>query len=76
MRSIEKEIDKMKYDSFLNSVEDAFGRHCSKSDGDQAMLAFAKELIEKFVSLYGGEEESDLRLDTRKIVLEYFMHQN
>jgi len=76
MRSLEKDLEKLKYDSFLNSLEEAFEKHHAGAGENEAMLAFAKELIEKFVNLYGGEDDSDLRADTRRIVLEYFMHQN
>ena len=76
MRAIRRDMDKLKYDSFLNGLEDSFEKHRCHDDSDRNLVEFAKELIEKFVSLYGDDQETELRLETRKIVLEYIMNNN
>ena len=76
MRTIRRDLEKLKYDSFLNGLEEAFEKYRSHDDTDRKLVEFAKELIEKFVSLYGDDQETELRVETRKIVMEYFMNNN
>ena len=76
MRALKKDLDKLKYDSFLNGIEDAFIAHRSHDHSDEQLIAFAKDLIERFVRLYSEDENTDLRMQTKKIVLEYIMNNN
>ena len=74
---IRQDIEKLKYDSFLNALEEAFERHRSgNTEKDRNMLEFAMDLMERFVILYGDDPNDELRMTTQKIVLEYFMNQN
>ena len=76
-RMIRQDIEQLKYDSFLNGIEEAFVRYrTGDAKKDRAMLEFAKELMERFVTLYWDEPDDEIRLTTQKVVLEYFMNQN
>ena len=69
--------DKIKYDSFLNSVEETFREYYSDDKNlNQQMLSFSQQIIEKFVDTYGDREEPPLSLETRRMVLECIMHNN
>ena len=76
MRALKKDLDKLKYDSFLNGLEDSFTVHRSHDHSDEQLIAFAKDVIERFVRLYGDDEDTELRMETKKIVLEYIMNNN
>lgn len=69
--------DKIKYDSFLNSVEETFREYYSDDETlNQQLLSFSQQIIEKFVDTYGDREEPPLSLETRRMVLECIMHNN
>jgi len=67
---------KIKYDSFLNALEETFRDHYSSDDKmNEVLLKFSQELIDHFVEMYGEEKDPMLQVETRQLVIEYFMHQ-
>lgn len=69
--------DKIKYDSFLNAIEEAFREHYSEDDNlNRILLKFSQQLIESFMETYGDGQETPLSMETRKMVMEYVMHNN
>ena len=68
---------KIKHDSFLNALEETFRDHYSSDDKmNEVLLKFSQELIDHFVEMYGDEKDPMLQVETRQLVIEYFMHQN
>ena len=69
--------DKIKYDSFLNAIEETFRNYYSDDERlNHELLLFSQQLIEKFVETYGDREESPLSLDARQMVMECILHHN
>ena len=72
-----EEWDKIKYDSFLNAIEEAFREHYSEDDNwNRILLKFSQQLIERFMETYGDGQETPLSMETRMMVMEYVMHNN
>lgn len=72
-----EEWDKIKYDSFLNALEEAFREYYSDDEHlNHQMLSFSQQVIEKFVETYGDREESPLSLEARRMIMECILHSN
>ncbi len=77
MMDRKEQWEKIKYDSFLNSVEETFREYYSNDEQlNSKLLAFSQEIIEKYVETYGDRELSPLSLEARRMMMECILHSN
>jgi len=63
-------IEHMRYESFLNAIEQAFkNQKTGIRHTDAVLLKFADEIIGKFATIYANTRDEHLGEDTKDIIL-------
>lgn len=72
-----EKMDYLRYDSFLNAIEQAFiNNKTGVRYTDKALLRFTDEIIKKFAAIYANTRDEQLGRELQEIVLNITTHEN
>jgi len=72
-----QQMEQLKYESYLNAIEQAFIRHKTGiRHTDTALLRFADEIIGKFAAIYANTRQEELGEEMQEIILKNPLNYN
>ena len=64
-------MERLRYESYLNSIESAFLEHKSGIRlTDKILLDFADSVIKKFAAIYANARDEELGKDTEEVIID------